>query len=329
MNEPLRPMNLGEILDRTFQIYRAKFLVFAGIAALPALALLAIHLADFSLLHIHTPASFPKRGGVLMWSLLIALGFNHLSGFLSLLIYPAFAKLASNVTLGETGTILSSLRFASARWRSYLWVAILKLSVQLLVPELLIALLFIGAAFLASAAGQLDSPGMSLYTYLFALPLIAGGILFLWFSAFLSLAVPVCALEQIAGTRALRRSWVLTKGSRIRIMVAWLMIVTTSMLLVAGLRLLLRSVVWICFGHHFELTSPLLYVDAFYLLGAAISTLIGPIYPIALTLFYYDQRIRLEGYDIERMMEEAGMTAPVTLPGADGLTASGSEEAQA
>jgi hypothetical protein len=43
-----------------------------------------------------------------------------------------------------------------------------------------------------------------------------------------------------------------------------------------------------------------------------ISILIGPIFPIAITLFYYDQRIRHEGYDIERMMDEAGLNAPVT-----------------
>jgi hypothetical protein len=36
MTATLRPMNLGEILDRTFQIYRARFWVFLGIAALPA-----------------------------------------------------------------------------------------------------------------------------------------------------------------------------------------------------------------------------------------------------------------------------------------------------
>jgi hypothetical protein len=34
-----------------------------------------------------------------------------------------------------------------------------------------------------------------------------------------------------------------------------------------------------------------------------------PVFPIALTLFYYDQRIRQEAFDIERMMEAAGMNA--------------------
>jgi hypothetical protein len=50
-------------------------------------------------------------------------------------------------------------------------------------------------------------------------------------------------------------------------------------------------------------------------------------HPIALTLFYYDQRIRLEGYDIERMMDAAGLiapilTAPVNPPKEAGLVTS-------
>ena len=36
MNEPLHPLTLAEILDRTAQIYRSRFLVFLGIATIPA-----------------------------------------------------------------------------------------------------------------------------------------------------------------------------------------------------------------------------------------------------------------------------------------------------
>jgi hypothetical protein len=45
----------------------------------------------------------------------------------------------------------------------------------------------------------------------------------------------------------------------------------------------------------------------FYALAAVVA---GPLYPIALTLLYYDQRSRKEGYDVERMMEEAGLLIP-------------------
>jgi len=44
MNTPLRPMNLGELLDRTFFLYRKHFLLFAGIMAVPYLMLLAFQL---------------------------------------------------------------------------------------------------------------------------------------------------------------------------------------------------------------------------------------------------------------------------------------------
>jgi len=49
--------------------------------------------------------------------------------------------------------------------------------------------------------------------------------------------------------------------------------------------------------------------------GFAIQAVTRPIYGIALTLFYYDQRIRQEGFDIEWMMLRAGMVlaAPIQI----------------
>jgi hypothetical protein len=63
---------------------------------------------------------------------------------------------------------------------------------------------------------------------------------------------------------------------------------------------------------------------------AAVSALIGPLYPIALTLFYYDQRIRREGYDIERMMDAAGLNSLATPPfGASAASPAGAMEGKA
>jgi hypothetical protein len=42
----------------------------------------------------------------------------------------------------------------------------------------------------------------------------------------------------------------------------------------------------------------------------AVKSFTKPIYGIALTLFYFDQRIRREGFDIEWMMHQAGMLVP-------------------
>jgi hypothetical protein len=48
------------------------------------------------------------------------------------------------------------------------------------------------------------------------------------------------------------------------------------------------------------------------------NTFLGPIWATGITLFYYDQRIRKEGFDIEWMMQAAGLTvpAPVAEPAA-------------
>jgi hypothetical protein len=50
-------------------------------------------------------------------------------------------------------------------------------------------------------------------------------------------------------------------------------------------------------------------------MGFFTNTFLGPIWATGITLFYYDQRVRKEGYDIEWMMQAAGLTAPpVELP---------------
>jgi hypothetical protein len=38
------------------------------------------------------------------------------------------------------------------------------------------------------------------------------------------------------------------------------------------------------------------------------NSFLGPIGAAGITLFYYDQRVRKEGYDIEWMMQAAGLT---------------------
>ena len=52
METNLRPMSLGEILDRTAQLYRSNFVLFAGIAAVYAGAMLVLNLAQVGMQEI-------------------------------------------------------------------------------------------------------------------------------------------------------------------------------------------------------------------------------------------------------------------------------------
>lgn len=46
-------------------------------------------------------------------------------------------------------------------------------------------------------------------------------------------------------------------------------------------------------------------------------TLPAAILPVAFSLFYYDQRIRHEGYDTEQMMVSAGLNSTTTTSAVD------------
>jgi len=160
-----------------------------------------------------------------------------------------------------------------------------------------------------------------------ALPVIAGCTLFLWLGGCFSLTLPAAAIEGTGGFAALRRSWQLSKGSRARVIVTWAMVFIFSLLMYYGLLMAIRPIfIHLCREYPLWAFSQQLDVSVTYLLRALISILAGPIYPISLTLFYYDQRIRMEGFDIERMMDAAGLIAPLPPPAGDSPIASNQEE---
>jgi len=121
-------MNLGEILDRTLQIYRSRFLAFFSIAAVPALALMAIGLAD------NRWFTTTEKGQELLWSLLRSFVHYHFAAILGLLVFPVFVKIASDAILEQATPIRVALQFALSRWRSFLWIAFLKTIAQLIIP---------------------------------------------------------------------------------------------------------------------------------------------------------------------------------------------------
>src|ERR1700690_990112 len=74
MTTTLRPMSLGEFLDRSFYLYRKHFLLFVGIIALPHLVFLAFQLIGVAI-HPQSTAAFTAMGGVwLLATMVIALG---------------------------------------------------------------------------------------------------------------------------------------------------------------------------------------------------------------------------------------------------------------
>jgi len=310
MNEPLRPSTLGEILDHTIQIYRARFWTFVGIATIPALAMLGLHLANVFWLHLDTIVH-PSQKGHALWSIIVSTGFYHVAAILSVLISPALVCLTVAATDRKDCSIFHALRFIIVRWRSYLWVSVLKLSGELLIPVIIVLLLFVVTVLIVSLPGAIIHASVISAVgawFVLALLIFGGGASFLFMGSSLSLTIPASAIEGLCGFKTIRRSWMLSKGTRPRIILTWVMVCLCSLTLQLSAFLVVR-LIFSCFYHgHFA--SQQTYRPTVYFINAIVSALIGPIYPIAITLFYYDQRIRKEGYDIERMMEAAGLHAP-------------------
>jgi hypothetical protein len=121
-----------------------------------------------------------------------------------------------------------------------------------------------------------------------------------------SLSLAASVLEDLPARQAIRRSIELSKGSRARIFVLGLLISAIQVGLVAVTQVFFLIA---AFKQHGAL--PVWAQVLQQIVGFFTNTFIGPMYATGLTLFYYDQRVRKEGYDILWMMEAAGMTAPL------------------
>ena len=106
----LRPLSLGEILDRTFTIYRNHFLLFIGISAIPHLLVLAVSLVNlaFQPLANTAAASFGSIGT----TILLSLGIILFSVIAYVFSQGGTVFAVSELYLGRSATIIGSLSYA-------------------------------------------------------------------------------------------------------------------------------------------------------------------------------------------------------------------------
>lgn len=318
MNEPLRPSNLGEILDRTLAFYRARFLVFFGIAVLPAGAVLAFASALFLLsawLSSGAASSIPVRTAQLLaWLILAGIVLLALPASLAIsaLGSAAVNHAAARAYRDEKITILAALKDAwNQGWR-YLWLYVIRGFFAVAAPLVVFGGVLL-AATIASALRVFTSD-----TLLVAVAIAAGAGFSIWFLLALPrvwLAFPACVVEQTSAWAALKRGFRLSRGTRGRLLVLWLLGVVLGWMLTLALAVPLMIVVELVPGantpQHQDLAGAVILfilVTAFF----AVQALTRPVYAIALLLFYYDQRIRQEAFDIEWLMQRAGMETGAT-----------------
>ena len=153
-----------------------------------------------------------------------------------------------------------------------------------------------------------------------SLVLIVPLIALRWWLAW-SLVVPVTVLEGGGLRASMRRSKALTKGCRGRIFLIYLLIGILVAVVSWMIQLPLLAVMGL--RSFREANSMSAAAQAIAAAGVFLSTsLVGALGTIALTLIYYDQRVRKEGFDLQLMMstlEGGGQAAAVAPAGATGV----------
>ena len=133
----------------------------------------------------------------------------------------------------------------------------------------------------------------------------------------------MCVLEKKSAWDSLQRGWSLSKGTRGRIFVMFLLVMALAMAVsmisaIPSMIIILTSAA----GGSQPATGSVAFIVAEItraILDLVLQVALAPISAIALVLFYYDQRIRKEGFDIEWMMQQAGLTQTASNAPAPGI----------
>lgn len=257
MATTFRPLSLGELLDRTFQLYRNHFLLFVGIAAVSYLPRFVV--SEVLLILTRGSGTATTRAGLTL--------FGTFVGVILALVAVAACQ-ASTVTavsvvyLGQKITV----------WGSYS-------RILGLIPRVILVMIGLGI-------------GIGIGLILLVVPGII--LALMW-----ALTIPVVVLENADLREALSRSSELTKGHRGRVFMIYLLFMILT---------------YVTF---FVLESPVIALVATKgpraVVGAGVATLtsalsliaeclVTPLMTIAISLMYYDERVRKEAFDIHFMM---------------------------
>jgi Membrane domain of glycerophosphoryl diester phosphodiesterase len=299
MTLDLRPLTLGELLDRSFSLYRQHFVLFVGVMAIPAVftLLLGVSLQVFpSVLkgqRIDNAADPATMGGMFAFG---AMGFVVLT-FAYWIAYMislgATTVAVSELYVGRTASIAS----AYAQVRGHIG----RLLVLLLLVGLLLLVLFVVLTMLAVVGALLATLISQPLGALVLLPGVFATMLVCCVCALrLALSVPTLVLEHVKVTEAIRRSVMLTQGNfwRTAVLVIFATIINwAAMALFQGPFFIAAKVA----GPE---SGALIWLNvAAAVMGAIGSAICGPLMIIALALLYYDVRIRKEGLDLQIMID--------------------------
>lgn len=261
----MRPLEVGDILDETFRMYRRHFLLFAGISvilSIPSAALFGFAFGSFM-------SVLQQTNGQL----------SDLSFLGPLLSELGAALIVSVVILPFT---YGAVMYAACE--SALGMPVSAGSVFGGVLRRYFPLLGFWALFV-----------ISLYVSL--LLCVLPVILWTWIFVSWSVAVPAMFVERIGLASAMSRSWRLVEGRW------WRTFLVLFLILILWYVAALALGAFLQLGQYLLLlvVSPYIATAIAAASGQVVSALVNPILQIAIVLVYFDLRVRKEGLDLFQM----------------------------
>lgn len=299
MTPTLQPLNIGGILDRAVQILRGNFPLFAGLALFPGVAQLAMQLTS-----VHPATITDPSGGhilLVLASYVASLFFTVANLVLQAVAMAAMSLAASKVMFGEPTSIRTAFNAFSSKKGRLVGLELLQ-GLYSGWPMILVCIFAVVVAVFAS------SP------YIMVTILVLGSIPCIILYTRYALAFPACAIENLTAGSAIDRSVKLSEGGRWRIFGGILFPGIAAGGFSGGSILLIESmrthIGWLA-------SHPMAVAGVNGAISLFADVIFIPVSALVLTVLYYDQRIRREGYDIEKMMEGAGLSAPRSSPSGD------------
>jgi hypothetical protein len=307
MTESLRPMSTGELLDRTFMLYRKNFLLFVGIATIGPVAYLV-----FQLLTIGS-AVVPRSSRATGSAAFASMGVGILVGLVVMMAgmaisHAATVKAVAAVHLGRMITVGGA--YKALRGRIFRVLAVFSLvmllvlvgaGVIIMVASVIASLALVGGA-QAGTAGAIAGGLVGLVA------VVAGVLLAITIYVRYSLAIQACVVEDLRPVASLKRSAVLSKGARSRVLTVYFVFGLLSMIVSLALGGGMGAVG--AFLHNRIVALILIYLASF-----VAGSLTGPLATIGISLLYYDERVRKEAFDLQLMMATLDEPSqPVAVP---------------
>jgi hypothetical protein len=267
----LRPLEVGDLLDETFRIYRRHFLLFAGtsvILAIPAAGLQGYSFFTLfsNFLQSTTTGQTFNFNNLLPSLVVIAIGYV-INVLLSPYSYGAVIYAACESALGHPVTVWDALRGVTRRYFSILGYLIL----------------------------------VALMGVLFCLlPL------WIWIWVGWVAVLPVMFVENVGLGAAMGRSWQLVQGRWWRTFLILLLVV----LVWYFARIALEAFIALANALIGVVVSAYVVLAITQAAAIIVAALVNPVLQIAIVLIYFDLRVRREALDLFQLAQHVSASQP-------------------